>query len=77
MFYPAENLDGHVNNISGDQQYPIDWNEIEHSYSNTASSSLETGTWMLKSPLHSCTAMHFEELGCDFAPITDMIMGTE
>lgn len=30
MFYPADNLDGRVN--SGDEQYSIDWDQIQQSY---------------------------------------------
>jgi hypothetical protein len=56
MFYPATNSGGRVHHASEGQEFSINWNEIEQSYTDSSHTSLETGTWLLWCFLQPCTA---------------------
>ena len=52
MFYPAEDDPAYVDNSPTDQQYSVDWNQIQQSYQEVSHVDIGTGTW----PLHPNTA---------------------
>jgi hypothetical protein len=57
MFYPAEDDPAYVDNSPTDQQYSVDWNQIQQSYQEVSQIDSGTGTW----PPHPSTASsHFD-----------------
>jgi hypothetical protein len=52
MFYPAENDPAYVNNPPTDEQYSVDWDQIQESYRDISQGDLATGTW----PARPCIA---------------------
>lgn len=51
MFYPAENDPAYVNNPSTDEQYSVDWDQIQESYRDISQEDLASGTWLARSSI--------------------------